>query len=423
MGDGPGRRRWSSIFRRSPALEVEEELAFHLEERVSEFVPAGMSPEEARTAALERLGNLEGVRRECAGLLAAERRADERSRRVYLSWLDVKLGIRMLVKYPGLTLVGGIAIAFAIWVGASGYEIMSQAARPTLPLEEGDRVMGIRLMRGASGSDEERAFHEFLLQSEGVRTVEDIGAFRTVERNLVVDGDRAEPVAVAEITASGFRLARIAPLLGRVLDRSDEAAGAPPVLVIGYDEWQDRFGGCHDVVGKIVRLGREQATIIRVPAEADPCSPDRTWSSTRVAFTVLPQSKPRRCAIAEAVRFLSFNEDFTKALPAPQTTTHIRGYKRSISRRPQSPADREYLHGTPAGAARSPRKKQDNGEKNGVCHPHCDERRDQLLVGQRLACHERDIVPGEHDAAGPDHEPYASAREAKGDRRPSQRQN
>jgi putative ABC transport system permease protein len=266
-GDDRGRRRWTGIFRRSPGGEVDEELAFHLDERVREFVARGMSPEEARAAVLERLGSFDEVRSECASLLTAERRANERRRRVYLSWLDVKLGIRMLVKYPGLTLVGGIAIAFAIWVGASGYEIMSQLVRPTLPLEEGDRVVGIRLVGGVPGSEEEHAFYESLLGRDGLRSVEDIGAFRTLERNLVAEGDRAEPVAVAEITASGFRLTRIAPLLGRVIDSSDEAVGAPSVLVIGHDEWQDRFGGSPDVVGQTVRLGREQATIIGVMPE------------------------------------------------------------------------------------------------------------------------------------------------------------
>lgn len=287
--DDRGRRRWSNIFRRSPGGEVDEELAFHLDERVREFVAGGMSPEEARAAALERLGNFDGVRNECTSLLTAERRADERRRRVYLSWLDVKLGIRMLVKYPGLTLVGGIAIAFAIWVGASGYEIMNQLVRPTLPLVEGDRVVGIRVVREASGSDAERAFYEFLLERDGLRTVEDIGAFRTLERNLLVDGDRAEPVAVAEITASGFRLTRIAPLLGRVIDSSDEAASAPPVLVIGHDEWQERFGRSPDVVGRTVRLGREQATIIGVMPEgfAFPVA-HSFWSPLRVGELAHP---------------------------------------------------------------------------------------------------------------------------------------
>jgi putative ABC transport system permease protein len=77
-----GRRRWSNVFRRSPGVEVDEELAFHLDERVREFVAAGMSPEQARAAALERLGSFDGVRDECMSLLTAERRADERRRRV-----------------------------------------------------------------------------------------------------------------------------------------------------------------------------------------------------------------------------------------------------------------------------------------------------------------------------------------------------
>ena len=46
--------------------------------------------------------------------------------RVGISWLDFKLGLRMLVKHPGLTLVGGLAIAFGIGAGAASFEIVSR---------------------------------------------------------------------------------------------------------------------------------------------------------------------------------------------------------------------------------------------------------------------------------------------------------
>lgn len=61
-----------------------------------------------------------------------------------ISWLDFKLGARMLVKYPGLTPVGGLAIAFAIWVGAGAFEFVTQVLHPTLPLDGGDRIVGIQ---------------------------------------------------------------------------------------------------------------------------------------------------------------------------------------------------------------------------------------------------------------------------------------
>lgn len=73
-------RRWRRIFRRDPGPEVEEELRYHIEERIRDYIDRGMDPEAARRAAMERLGDLERVREECTGLLAAERRASISSR-------------------------------------------------------------------------------------------------------------------------------------------------------------------------------------------------------------------------------------------------------------------------------------------------------------------------------------------------------
>jgi putative ABC transport system permease protein len=65
--------------------------------------------------------------------------------RARLSWLDFKLGFRMLLRDPGLTVVGGLAMAFAIALGASVFALAMQVVNPTLPLSDGDRVVGLRL--------------------------------------------------------------------------------------------------------------------------------------------------------------------------------------------------------------------------------------------------------------------------------------
>ena len=57
--------------------------------------------------------------------------------------LDFRLGLRMLGKYPGLTLVGGIAMAFGIAAGAAVFEFVTQFMHPTLPFRDGDRMIGI----------------------------------------------------------------------------------------------------------------------------------------------------------------------------------------------------------------------------------------------------------------------------------------
>jgi len=181
--------------------------------------------------------------------------------------LDLKLGGRMLVKYPGLTIVGGLAMAFAICVGTVIFEVVTLFVHPTLPLPAGERIVQIRNWDVAANRPEPRALHDFLVWRGALRSVTELGAWRDVTRNLIVAGGEARPVEVAEITASGFRIAKGAPLLGRVLVAADERAGAPPVAVLGYDVWRTRFGSDPDVLGRTVQLGNEYATVVGVMRE------------------------------------------------------------------------------------------------------------------------------------------------------------
>src|SRR5262245_66320110 len=87
--------------------ELDEEVAAHLAEAADEHVARGLSPQEAKYAALRDFGGVTQVKqvhREMRGI-------------TFMNWLDFKLGGRMLVKYPGLTIVGGLAMSFAILVG------------------------------------------------------------------------------------------------------------------------------------------------------------------------------------------------------------------------------------------------------------------------------------------------------------------
>src|SRR6185436_3260806 len=74
-------------------------------------------------------------------------------------------------------------------------------------------------------------------------------------------------IVVGEMSASGFRLARVAPLLGRTLVDADESAGAPPVIVIGYEAWATRYEREPGILGRTVRLGGTVHTIVGVMPE------------------------------------------------------------------------------------------------------------------------------------------------------------
>ncbi|HEV2130734.1 MAG TPA: ABC transporter permease, partial [Longimicrobiaceae bacterium] len=187
--------------------------------------------------------------------------------RTGISGLDFKLGVRMLIKYPGLTLIGGFAMAVAVAVGAIGFEAISEVLDPAIPMEEGDRVVSLQYATDNPGNPERRVLHDFVAWREELVSVEELGAFRTAEHNLVLGEGSPEPIRVAEITASGFRLARTPPLLGRYLIPEDERDGAPSVVVIGHDAWQSHFAGDPDIVGRTIQLGTTPHVVAGVMPE------------------------------------------------------------------------------------------------------------------------------------------------------------
>jgi hypothetical protein len=102
------RSLWRGLSRRSTVeAEVDEEFRIHLEMRAEDLVRAGLSPEEARRRARIEFGGVERYKDEGRAARGLEVFDELR-----FSWLDVRLGARMLVRYPGLTVVGVFALAF-----------------------------------------------------------------------------------------------------------------------------------------------------------------------------------------------------------------------------------------------------------------------------------------------------------------------
>jgi predicted permease len=138
--------------------------------------------------------------------------------------------------------------------------------RTVPPLDEGERV--VALQSWDTEAHRRRDVSRRDLERWGVlQSVENLGGFQTIERRLKVDGRPAEWVRVAEITASGFQLARVPPLLGRWIAEADEHVAAAPVVVIGYDVWQSRFASDRAVIGQTVRLGEIIHTVVGVMPE------------------------------------------------------------------------------------------------------------------------------------------------------------
>ena len=95
---------------------------------------------------------------------------------------DYRHGVRMLLKYPGVTLAGGLALAIAIGIGAGWYDVMGQVFAPTIPLPDGERLVSIETHNTLTNEPEPRVLHDFLEWRRGLQTIEELGAYRTHTR-------------------------------------------------------------------------------------------------------------------------------------------------------------------------------------------------------------------------------------------------
>ena len=109
--------------------------------------------------------------------------------------------------------------------------------------------------------------HEFMLWRDELRSVDDIGIFSVIERNLRWQDAAGAPVRGAAISAAAFRVAGVPAQIGRTLVAADEEFGAAPVVVLGHDVCRGAFASAPDIVGRQVRVGGEPHTVVGVMPE------------------------------------------------------------------------------------------------------------------------------------------------------------
>ncbi len=250
------------------------------------------------------------------------------------SWLDFKVGLRMLVRYPGLTLVGTVSMAVAIALGSAYFEAVNKFKNPRLPIRDADRVVSILNWKANEFEPDSRSLHDFAVWRGQLKTVDHMGAAIAFVRNLATEDGRIEAVRGAEITASAFRLMGTAPLLGRALTEQDERPAEPAVVVIGHTLWETRFANHPAVLGRTVKLGTLTATIVGVMPEGFGFPESQgIWMPLRVnGSTLAPRTGPNvsvfgRLAPGASIEKAQAEVDVIGARSAasyPKTHEHLR---------------------------------------------------------------------------------------------------
>ncbi len=246
--------------RRKRMLEgLEVDIREHIARETQDNIERGMSPEEARYAAMRKFGNVTHVKEEARAVWSF----------VWLEQLlaDIRFGLRMLRKNPGFTIVAVLTLALGIGATTAIFNVVHATLLQPLPIREGHRLVVVWVNNlqqswsriGPTGQDyldwkeQSKSFDDLFLFEHGTGTVTRAG--------------EPEQVAGLRVTTNFGDFFGIKPVLGRTF-RLEEGGGRHNFAILGYSYWQRRFGSDPAVVGRGMTLNGDEYTIIGVlPAD------------------------------------------------------------------------------------------------------------------------------------------------------------
>lgn len=260
--------RMNSLFRKEKAdEELEDEIEFHLQSQIEEYIAKGMGPEEARYAALRSLGGVTQIKEECR---------DMRHVNFFDNFVqDLRFGFRMLWRNPGFSVMAILCLTLGIGANAAVFSwIEGLLLRPFPAVTHQDTlvvVVGTNRAagdKGASGSGLTAVSWPDFVDFRRNTTQFDSFIADKIMGTTISIGDRAERAAGSVVSSNYFDALGIHPFLGRGFQPADESGrNAHPVTVISYWMWKERFHADPEIIGKTQMLNGVQHTIIGVAPE------------------------------------------------------------------------------------------------------------------------------------------------------------
>jgi macrolide transport system ATP-binding/permease protein len=257
--------RLRSLFRRSNVeQELSEELQFHLEHKIEEGVARGLSPKEARYAALRAMGGLE------------QRKEEIRDMR-HIRWLtdffdDARFAIRSLRRTPGLTVFVAITLALGIGMTSATFSMVDGLIFRPYPVPHPGNVVSLVSTTHDDPYDS-FSYREYLDIRDKTNSYAGVVASAAME----AVGFSAEPGTTPRIkggtmvSGNYFQVLGVEPRLGRGFrEDEDQVPGRNPVVVLGPDFWRHEFASDESVLGKTILLNGTKFTVIGVAPDSFP---------------------------------------------------------------------------------------------------------------------------------------------------------
>jgi macrolide transport system ATP-binding/permease protein len=257
--------RLRSVFRRRHVEEeLNEELQYHLEQKVEEGIANGLPPKEARYAAMRAMGGLE------------QRKEQIRDTR-HIHWLtdfldDTRYAMRSLHRAPGLAAFVVMTLGLGIGMTSGTFSMVDALIFRPYPVPHPSGVVTL-VSTTHDSSYEPFSYREYLDIRDKTKSYEGVIANAGME----AVGFSAEPTAMPRVkggmmvSGNYFHVLGVEPRLGRGFrEDEDQVPGRDAVVVLGPDFWKHEFANDPSVVGKTIRLNGTDFTVIGVAPETFP---------------------------------------------------------------------------------------------------------------------------------------------------------
>jgi putative ABC transport system permease protein len=259
--------------------EMDTELRFHLQAHAEELMQKGLPREEALRRARLEFGGMETAKEECR----------EASRANLLETLiqDLRYGMRMMLRTPGLTVTAIIVLALGIGANSAIFSVVNAVLLRPLPFDQPERLMQIWHTPPPASFPGIPTFAvspaNFLDWRGQSRTFEGMSAYGFGKYTLSGSG-RPEVIQMVAVTNGFFSVLHAQPILGRVFGAEEDEAGREQEVILSYGEWRSRFGGDREIVGKTLQLNSRAFTVVGVmgpafefPISSDPEDRPQMW--------------------------------------------------------------------------------------------------------------------------------------------------
>ncbi len=250
--------------------DLADELAGHLQMHVDDNVRAGMTGEQARRAALLKLGGME----------PAKEAWRERSSLPLLENLlrDFRFAVRQLRNNPGFTTTAVLMLALGMCASAAIFAFVDAALIAPLPYRNPERLVGLVDKSGTAGVVA-FSYPDYLDWKRLNKVFASLNVYR--HANLTLNtATGSEPANSARVSDGLFRTLGVIPVLGRDFYEGESLSGRPRALLLSYASWQQRYGGKREVLGQTATLENVPYTIVGVlPREfhLSPAEPVEFW--------------------------------------------------------------------------------------------------------------------------------------------------